>query len=496
METKNQTEIQLMKILFKTNGKKATKNVTSQRAYPHKIENQYYRELRGFFKPLTDYVNNYISTHMESILRGDSGEIRLDTIPGQSFRNMIYNLENWLSIYMPDIADLPDEPYQNNNVILTTLGKTADEAMDFGEKEFARILEKGIHVNLPTSAEWWDDMKKSWAEDNYTLITSNAKNYVSKINTLTEQAIVNGISPGKLKDEIMKATEGLSEKHCKLLARDQMGKLYGQISQAQMEEVGLDLYIWSTAYDDRVRDSHALMEGLLCRWDNASLCSYDNGKTWEKRPAGAVELHPGQDIQCRCVPLVFYPELVAEIEEKPMDELTENLPPVQDLPEFEKEKIDWTDEKILKTVNEYVEKSNDIGRNVSEDLSNLINKYGDISGKKKLYRVVSPQELGFEKIKFVKQNVDSLKDKIIKPRGFMSTSKTLEGTQGFLGMRIEIVEIDDRVKGLDLSEISSKKQEAEVLFDKKVHYEIKSAKNIFDEDGDYVTTEIKVKIIP
>jgi len=104
--------------------------------------------------------------------------------------------------------------------------------------------------------------------------------------------------------------------------------------------------------------------------------------------------------------------------------------------------------------------------------------------------------LGFEKIKFVKQNVDSLKDKIIKPRGFMSTSKTLEGTQGFLGMRIEIVEIDDRVKGLDLSEISSKKQEAEVLFDKKVHYEIKSAKNIFDEDGDYVTTEIKVKIIP
>lgn len=321
MKMKNQTEIQLMKILFKTSGKKPTKNITSQRAYPHGIEQKYYRELRGFFKPLTDYVNNYISTNLEPLLRGDSEEIRLDAIPGKSFRNMIYNLENWLSVYMPDISDLPDDPYQNNNVILTTLGKTADEAMEFGNKEFSRILEKGIHVNLPTSAEWWEDMKNSWAEDNYTLITSNAKNYISKINTLTEQAIVNGMSPGKLKEEIMKATESLSDKHCKLLARDQMGKLNGQITQAQMEEVGLDLYVWSTAYDDRVRDSHALMEGLLCRWDDASVCSYDNGKTWEPRPAGAVDLHPGQDIQCRCVGLAFYPELVSEIEGTPMDEI-------------------------------------------------------------------------------------------------------------------------------------------------------------------------------
>lgn len=310
MKIKNQTEIQLMKILFKTSGKKPTKNITSQRAYPHGIEKKYYRELRGFFKPLTNYVNEYISKNMESLLRGDSGETRLDAIPGPSFRNMIYNLENWLSVYMPDIV--LDDHYLNNNVILTTLGKTADEAMEFGNKEFSRILEKGIHVNLPTSAEWWEDMKNSWAKDNYTLITSNAKNYISKINTLTEQAIVNGMSPGKLKEEILKA-EGLSEKHCKLLARDQMGKLNGQITQAQMEEVGLDLYVWSTSYDDRVRDSHALMEGLLCRWDDASVCSYDDGKTWVARPADAVHLHPGQDIQCRCVALPYYPELVTQM---------------------------------------------------------------------------------------------------------------------------------------------------------------------------------------
>lgn len=317
MKIKNETEIQLMKILFKTSGKRATKKITSPRAYPHGIERKYYRQLQSFFKPLTDYVSKFINENMEELLRGDSSEIHLDAIPGDSFRKMIYNLEDWISVYMPDISELNDNV--NNNVILTALGKTADDAMNFGNKEFAKTLDKGIHVNLPTSAAWWDDMKNSWAEDNYSLITSNAKNYVSKINTLTEQAIVNGLSPKKLKEEIYKATESLSKSHCRLLARDQMGKLNGQITQAQMEEIGLDMYVWSTAFDDRVRDSHAAMEGILCRWDDASVCSYDGGKTWVQRPSDAITLHPGQDIQCRCVGLAYYPELTSQIEDKPME---------------------------------------------------------------------------------------------------------------------------------------------------------------------------------
>lgn len=324
MSVKNEAEIQLLKILFKNQKKKPTKNLTSRRKYPHGIEQKYFRELKGFFKPLTDYVQKYINENKESLLRGDSREIKLDTIPGPSFRKMIYSLENWLSIYMSDIADLPsnnDDPYWNNNVILTTLGKTAQEIMDFGEKEFERILKQGINVDMPTSASWWDSMKNSWMEDNYTLITSNAKNYVSKINSLTEQAIVNGWTMDKLTEEIQKATTGLSDKHCKLLARDQIGKLNGQINQAQMQEFGLDLYVWSTAFDDRVRDSHAVMEGLLCRWDDANVCSYDNGKTWVERPGDAVRLHPGQDFQCRCVGLAFYPELIAEMEDRPMNQV-------------------------------------------------------------------------------------------------------------------------------------------------------------------------------
>lgn len=322
MKIKNETEVQLMKILFKTSKKKPTKNLTSQRAYPHGVERKYFRQLQSYFKPLTDYVKKYLSENIEAILRGDSHEIKLDAIPGKTFDKMIYNLENWLSIYMPDISELDKDKL--NNVIFTGLGKTADETMAFSEKEFEKMLEKGIHVSVPTSSDWWGKMKTSWAEDNYTLITSNAKNYVSKINTLVEQGVVNGQSIKKITDEILKATDSLTKKHCKLLARDQVGKLTGQINQSQMEEIGLNLYVWDTSMDDRVRESHAVMQGLLCRWDDASVCSYDGGQTWEPRPSGAIDLHPGQDIQCRCSALSYYPELIAELEGTPMEIIPED----------------------------------------------------------------------------------------------------------------------------------------------------------------------------
>lgn len=327
MKIKNETEIQLMKILFKTSGGKATKNITSRRAYPHGTESKYFRQLKSFFKPLTDYVNKYIEQHSTELLRGDSSTMHVDAIPGDSFRGMIENLNGWVEMYMPEIGK--DTESSTNNFILKEIKKTADDVLDFDNNDFSKMVHKGINVDVPITSPWWNDMRSSWAEDNYSLIVSNAKNYVSEINTLTEQAVVNGFSARKLTDNIKQATTKLTDKHCKLLARDQIGKLNGQITESQMQEIGLDLYVWSTSNDDRVRESHAIMEGLLCRWDDASVCSYDNGKTWVDRPAGAVELHPGQDIQCRCVPLAFFPELTAEVEGKELVELTEDLPPVQ-----------------------------------------------------------------------------------------------------------------------------------------------------------------------
>jgi hypothetical protein len=86
------------------------------------------------------------------------------------------------------------------------------------------------------------------------------------------------------------------------------------ITEARMQEAGLDMYIWSTSGDERVRESHRLLDGLLCRWDKDSVYSADGGKTWKKRPAGSYIGIPGSDFSCRCVALAYWNELVGEVD--------------------------------------------------------------------------------------------------------------------------------------------------------------------------------------
>lgn len=309
MSMTNQTEIQLLKILASQSSKKKNKRKMSysKAVYPKGIENRYKTKLSLYYKPLIDYVKKFLSENSADLLHGDSNDIRFDTLPGDTYDKMIKDMEGWIATYFPES---PDE----NSKLYVGLKSTADELKSFQDKEFEKQLEKSINVSIKESAEWWNGMQTNWANNNYKLIRSNASAFIDKINMLVEQAVVNGTTVRNLQKEIQKATMGLSDSKCRLIARDQIGKLQGQISQGQMEEIGLELYIWSTSNDERVRDSHQEMEGLLCRWDNATVYSEDGGKTWIDRPSGAVDMHPGQDIQCRCVALAYFPEIEKQFE--------------------------------------------------------------------------------------------------------------------------------------------------------------------------------------
>lgn len=316
---KDETAIQVLKILYKQNKKKnkKIKKTHYQAIYPRAIEAKYKTKLSSYFQPLIDYVNKFLKENEESMLRGDSRQLKLDVLPGGTFKRMIQSLEGWLSVYMPTIPELKEG---QNNVIFMGLNQTAEELKSHEDNQFQKQMQNGIGVSFQTNATWWPDTKSNWIQNNYSLIVSNARNYVNQINNVAEQAVVSGWSVSQLQEQIKKATNGLSGNKCRLLARDQIGKLQGQVAEAQMEEIGLEMYVWSTSGDERVRSTHIPMDGLLCRWDDATVYSKDNGKTWINRPANAVRLHPGQDIQCRCVALAYIPELLSEVSATSIDD--------------------------------------------------------------------------------------------------------------------------------------------------------------------------------
>jgi hypothetical protein len=108
--------------------------------------------------------------------------------------------------------------------------------------------------------------------------------------------------------------EDIAEKLEEVAIRNNLRELSNS-DRSRMETAGLKLYVWSTCGDERVCDACKIMDEKLCRWESSYVFSEDGGKTWKRRPNGAIMMHPGQHegCKCRCTPMAYYPELVGEM---------------------------------------------------------------------------------------------------------------------------------------------------------------------------------------
>ncbi|WP_256856093.1 phage minor head protein [Rodentibacter ratti] len=145
------------------------------------------------------------------------------------------------------------------------------------------------------------EMTQLW---NVSLISNLQADYLNKINNAVTQSVLSG---GDIKDLAAQIKEiaKVSEKRAALIARDQTSKFNAALTQARHEDLGVKKYMWSTAGDERVRDSHAEKDGQIFEYANPP---EDTG-------------HPGHDINCRCVQIAVFDE----VHEKKINEQSANL---------------------------------------------------------------------------------------------------------------------------------------------------------------------------
>lgn len=117
---------------------------------------------------------------------------------------------------------------------------------------------------------------------NVELIRSLDSRFFDELDGLVGRALQAGRRPEVLAEEIAQRYQ-VSRSRAQLIARDQLGKLSGQMDRLRQQEAGLTRYIWRTAKDARVRDSHQPREGKVYSWDLP--------------PADG---HPGTPVRCRC----------------------------------------------------------------------------------------------------------------------------------------------------------------------------------------------------
>ncbi|WP_261371811.1 phage head morphogenesis protein [Yersinia aldovae] len=141
--------------------------------------------------------------------------------------------------------------------------------------------------------------------ENVGLITSIQTDF---INDIGEKVFGNLLEGGRSENliSIIRERGGVTLSRAKFIARDQTSKLNAELTEARSNALGLDVYEWSGTGDERERDSHLVLNRMLCKYSDPTVYSGDGGKTWKKRSGiGAFEGKPGEDYQCRCLPLPY-----------------------------------------------------------------------------------------------------------------------------------------------------------------------------------------------
>jgi SPP1 gp7 family putative phage head morphogenesis protein len=104
---------------------------------------------------------------------------------------------------------------------------------------------------------------------------------------LAQEAMMGGKRAGEVAMELDRTTE-VTESRATMIARTEIAKANSSLTQARAQYVGTTHYIWRTAEDGDVRESHAEMNGKIFRFDQPPAVE------------GEGNHGPGEIYNCRC----------------------------------------------------------------------------------------------------------------------------------------------------------------------------------------------------
>lgn len=165
-------------------------------------------------------------------------------------------------------------------------------------REWKKAVKSTLGVDLLDdyyAGEMYRVMMERWIEENVSLIKTIPQESLGRMRRLVLEGYMNGETTTAIVKKIQR-TYSVDRRHAQLLARDQIAKLNGDITQQQQRDAGVEEYVWSTSGDSRVRPSHAALNRKRFRWDDPPVVDKKTGR----------RCHPGKDYQCRCCALPVF----------------------------------------------------------------------------------------------------------------------------------------------------------------------------------------------
>lgn len=177
---------------------------------------------------------------------------------------------------------------------LEALAQNAASATSTAQRQaFARQARAALGIDPVMLDKKIPTLIEHFVGENVALIKTLGSKTFDEIEKMTTRAFTTGTRHEELADDLMERFD-ISERHARLIARDQVGKLTAQVAQSRSQDLGVRQFIWETVGDERVRDEHEALEGQTF--------DYDTGAPEEGMP--------GEPICCRCSASPIFDDLL------------------------------------------------------------------------------------------------------------------------------------------------------------------------------------------
>jgi SPP1 gp7 family putative phage head morphogenesis protein len=249
----------------------------------------YQRELRRYAEGFWATALEILAPHLEALAgsgtlsREDAREVRLDS-------------PKLIGRLIKDIAVAHGVRFPESAVSQMAL-RFGKRAAEHNREQVNRQFRAVLGVDLPEPATAIGQQLEAFRTQNVNLITRTTAENLHKIQELLERRSRQGARVEDLRRELVEQ-QGFSKSRAELIARDQVLKFNGELTQVRHREAGVDRYEWSTSGDERVREEHAALDGTIHRWDDPPVVDKKRNRRH----------HPGEDFQCRCtaIPVIEF----------------------------------------------------------------------------------------------------------------------------------------------------------------------------------------------
>ena len=288
------------------NGSRRPLKKSIKRLFPLSAERKYTAELFAYTLQIRKQITEKLIPKLISWFRATTNDypdpvdltLKLDDIIDDVLAELLQVLE------LIDTDLLPSE-----NFVIQEAEKIGDDVNAFNKMQFEKNTKSVLGVDVFQNEPWLETQLELFSNQNSQLIKSMTDEELERVSGIVQRGLQEGSSLESVTDNIEKSF-GITRRHAKLIARDQTGKLNASLTKLRDQEIGLETYEWQTSGDERVRQSHKLMDGKICRYDDSTVYLDEESKTWIKRTSEMTKNTVGFDVQCRCQGIANFDELI------------------------------------------------------------------------------------------------------------------------------------------------------------------------------------------